>query len=134
MSEFHPILPDKLLFRGRELRKESTWPERRLWNCLRDRRLGGLKFRRQAAIGPFIVDYYCHEHRLVVELDGASHDGRGEYDRDREQYLQCENLHILRFHNDDVLRDVEPVLRAILLACGIDPELGSAVADSDLSE
>jgi very-short-patch-repair endonuclease len=78
MSEFHPILNDKQLFRGRDLRRDSTFPERRLWACLRAGRLCSLKFRRQFAIGRFTVDFYCHEHRLVIELDGASHDGRSE--------------------------------------------------------
>jgi very-short-patch-repair endonuclease len=57
-------------------------------------------------------------------LDGASHDGRGEYDLDREAYLKGQNLRVIRFGNDDVVRDLEEVLRAILLACGVDPVTG----------
>jgi very-short-patch-repair endonuclease len=121
MSEFHFNLPDKLLERGRELRRDSTFPERRLWSCLRGRRLGGLKFRRQHAVGPFIVDYYCHDQRLVVELDGESHNGQGEYDLARD-YLKSQGLRVIRFGDDDVLRDVDNVLRAILIACDIDPD------------
>jgi very-short-patch-repair endonuclease len=122
MSEFHSVLPDKLLARGRELRKDSTFPERRLWSCLRGRWLCGLKFRKQHSVGPFIVDFYCHDQRLVIELDGASHDGRGQYDVEREDYLKAQGLRVIRFSNDDVLRDIEPVLRAILIASGIDPD------------
>jgi very-short-patch-repair endonuclease len=123
MSEFHSILSDKLLFRGRRLRRDSTFPERRLWGCLRGGRLSGLKFRRQFAIGPYIVDY-CHEQRLVIELDGASHNDRGEYDLDRERYLKSQDVRVIRFSNDDVLQELDGVLRAILLACGIDPDMG----------
>ncbi len=126
MSEFHPITPDKLLFRGRKLRQESTFPERRLWNELRAGRLCGLKFRRQHPIGSFIVDFYCHAHRLVIGLDGDSHNDRGEYDLDREEFLAGQNLRILRFGNDDVLCDLEAVLRAILIACEIDPHTALA--------
>jgi len=125
MTEFHPILPDKLLFRGRELRKNSTFPEGRLWNAIRGGRLCGLKFRRQHAIGPFFADYYCHEQRLVIELDGASHNDQGRYNLDREEYLKPQDLRIIRFTNDQVLYDLESVVRAILVACGRDPETGS---------
>src|SRR4029079_12855579 len=122
MSEFHLKLTDELISRGRRLRQDSTYPERRLWSCLRGGRLCGLKFRRQFAIGPYMVDFYCHEHRLVIELDGASDNDRGRYDLGRERYLTSRGTRVIRFGNDDVLHDLEPVLRAILLACGIDPE------------
>ena len=59
-------------------------PERRLWALLRDRRLKGLKFRRQRPIGPFFADFCCLDPKLVVEVDGVSHDGRGDRDRARE--------------------------------------------------
>jgi len=131
MSEFHPITPDKLLFRGRKFRQESTIPERRLWNELRAGRLCGMKFRRQHPIGPFIVDFYCHENRLVIELDGDSHNDRGRYDLDREEFLKSQNLRVLRFGNDDVLHDLEAVLRAILLASWIDPHNGTALNKDD---
>jgi very-short-patch-repair endonuclease len=125
MSEFHPILPDKFLYRGRALRRDGTHPERQLWQCLRGGRLCGLKFRRQHAIGPFIVDFYCHAQRLAIELDGESHNGRGRYDLDREEYLRSQDVRVIRFSNDDVLRDLESVLRGILVACGIDPITGT---------
>jgi very-short-patch-repair endonuclease len=131
MSEFHPILNDNLLFRGRRLRHDSTYPERRLWSCLRGGPLCGLKFRRQFAIGPFIVDYYCHAQRLVIELDGASHNDRARYDLDREHYLQSQGVRVIRFHNDDVLQDLEAVLRGILVACGINPDTGETLHPSD---
>ena len=126
MSEFHPTLSDKQLVRGRELRKKSTFPERRLWNAIRAGRLCGIKFRRQHAIGAFFADFYCHEHRLGIELDGASHNDQGLYDLRREEYFRAQNLRVVRFSNDDVLHDLESVLRAILTACGGDPFTGSA--------
>ena len=68
--------------------------------------------------------FYCHEQRLVIELDGQSHDGQADYDRERESYLTSQNLRVIRFTNDDVLHDLEPVLQAILMACNIDPDTG----------
>jgi very-short-patch-repair endonuclease len=130
MSEFYPIVPDKLLFRGRKLRRDSTQPERKLWNCLRGGRLCGLKFRRQHPIEGFIVDFYCHLHRLVIELDGESHIDRGQSDLEREEILKSQRLRVIRFGNDDVLRDLEAVLRAILLACGIDPNSGGPLTEN----
>jgi len=97
MTEFHPIIPDKLLYRGRKLSRDSTFPERRLWNYLRNGQLCSLKFRRQHAIGPYTVDFYCHEHRLVIELDGQSHNDRGDCDLDRQRYLESQSLRILLF-------------------------------------
>ncbi len=97
-----------------------TGPERKLWSLLRGRRLGGLKFRRQAPIGPFIVDFFCAEKKLIVELDGASHADRGEYDRRRQVFLEKCGYRVLRIDNDEVLAaDVEPVLWGILRAVGV---------------
>jgi very-short-patch-repair endonuclease len=130
MSEFHSQLSEEQRARARVLRRESTFPERKLWNALRGSQLCGLKFRRQHPIGPFFVDYYCHDQRLAIELDGASHDNRGQYDLERERYLKSLNLRIVRFGNDDVLRDLDNVLRAILLACGLDPDTGEPLSST----
>jgi len=101
--------------RSRELRKSSTLPERRLWNLLRDRRLEGFKFRRQHAIGSYVVDYLCMAQRLVIEVDGRSHDDRYEQDKVRQVYLENEvGLRVFRVSNDDVLDDPEAVLHGIL--------------------
>ena len=106
--------------RARELRKKATFPERALWGLLRDRRLRGIKFRRQHCIGPYIADFYCQSHRLVVELDGRSHDDRGLADRERRNYLESvAGLHVVRFGNDDVLNDPESVILGLLKALGI---------------
>jgi very-short-patch-repair endonuclease len=130
MTEFHSIIPDKLLYRGRTLRRESTFPERKLWQTIRGEQLCGLKFRRQHAIGPFTVDFYCHEHRLVIELDGNSHIDQAKHDRQREEYLANERLTVLRFQNDDVLSDIESVLKAILVICQIDPLTGATLFEN----
>lgn len=91
--------------RARKLRKDAPVPERILWGMLRDRRLGGLKFRRQCAMGPYVVDYDCAEARLVVELDGMSHLGRAAADAKRTAYLKALGLHVMRVTNDELLAD-----------------------------
>ena len=107
--------------RARDLRVDATYPERRLWLLLRGRRLAGLKFVRQAPIEPFIVDFLCRECRLVVELDGGSHNGRAGCDHERQQFLEGLGLIILRVANDDVLGNIEGVLFSIVRAAGLDP-------------
>ena len=105
--------------RGRKLRENSTNPERLLWGQLRAGRLHNLKFRRQQPVGPFVVDFFCHQNKLVIELDGRSHDGRAAYDNARGQYLVREGFRVLRIDNDDVIQDMDAVLLGILKACGI---------------
>ena len=99
---------------ARELRVESTIPERVLWGLLRARRLGGLKFRRQVPFGAYVVDFYCAEHQLVVELDGHSHDGQGERDAKRSLYLESKGLRVIRVTNRELSSDPEAVARFIL--------------------
>jgi very-short-patch-repair endonuclease len=104
---------------ARRLRQNATIPERMLWNRLRGGALAGLKFRRQQPIGPYIVDFYCHEVALVVEVDGRSHDDRGNEDARREDFLrEQQRLQVLRVSNDDVLTETESVIFAILRAAG----------------
>jgi very-short-patch-repair endonuclease len=104
---------------ARRLRRNATIPERMLWNRLRGGRLAGLKFRRRQPIGPYIVDFFCHELALVVEVDGRSHDERGKEDFRRETFLrEQQRLQVLRVSNDDVLKETEAVLSAILRAAG----------------
>src|SRR5690606_3592673 len=107
------------LRRAKQLRREMTGPEKKLWSLLRDHRLRGLKFRRQQPIGSYIVDFFCSSAKLIVELDGDSHADRGEYDLTRQSFLENAGYRVLRISNDDVLdTDVEPVLWAILKAAG----------------
>ena len=90
-----------------------TNAEQLLCDEVRSRRFNGLKFRRQAPLGPYIVDFLCVEKRLVIELDGKSHEGRESYDERRTAYLAEHGLLVLRFPNDDVENDTEDVLRRI---------------------
>jgi len=106
----------EMIRRARSLRREMTIPERRLWWELRGRRALGEKFRRQAPIGRFIVDFVHFGARLVVELDGRSHDGRYEKDAERQAWLERQGFRVLRIANDDVLEDVETVVEAVLAA------------------
>jgi len=107
---------------ARYLRKNSTEAEVRLWSLLRRRQLGGLKFRRQAVIGPFIADFACFTPRLIVELDGSQHAG-SDYDARRDAWLAAQGYRVLRFWNEQVIRNRDGVARAILSAAGTD-ELG----------
>ncbi len=105
--------------RARELRANSTWPEKIVWGKLRAGRLGGLKFRRQHPIGPYVVDFFCHEIGLVVEIDGASHEDRAEKDRERAAYFEQQGLRVFRVTNADVMSDPEAVGMGIAKAAGV---------------
>ena len=89
---------------------------------LRNRRLNGLKFRRQVAIGHYVVDFFCTEVSLVVELDGESHAGQGEYDATRTRFLESQGLTVLRITNHDLIKDQEAAARAIIRAAQPSPQ------------
>ncbi len=101
--------------RARELRKRLTPAERILWESLRNKQLDGYKFRRQHPINRYIADFYCHELRLVVELDGAVHDNveQAEHDRGRSAVIGEFGIRILRFRNWEVVNDLQTVLAKI---------------------
>ncbi|QDT63703.1 endonuclease domain-containing protein [Calycomorphotria hydatis] len=105
---------------ARKLRKDSTGPERVLWQLLRDRRLEKLKFRRQVPFGPYIVDFICHGSLLIIELDGESHNDRGEDDKARQKWIEEQGYQVLRFSNDDILLDPEVIILEILKHAGKD--------------
>ena len=100
----------------RELRQNQTQTEETLWFALRNRQLAGKKFRRQHSFGTFIVDFYCHEHLLVIELDGSVHNTFGARlnDAEREAILCDMGLTVMRFPNNDVLYSMSKVLEKIL--------------------
>jgi len=106
-----------MLRRARQLRRDSTFPERLLWSRLRDRRCGGFKWRRQYAVGPYVVDFYCAAEQIVIELDGRSHDDQQAKDAHRQAYLELQGLRVLRITNDRLLRDLKGVVEAIWNAC-----------------
>jgi len=101
--------------RVRELRRNATEAEKVLWERLRGRRLQGLKFQRQFPIGPFVADFCCRERRIVVEADGEGHQTGAQVARDqgRDAYLRGQSYLVLRFTNDEILSDLENVLRKI---------------------
>jgi len=107
---------------ARALRRNSSDAERKMWRMLRDRRLGGVKFRRQVPIGPFIADFASTEHRLVLELDGGQH-AESAYDARRDRVLECEGWRVVRFWNNDVMKNSEGVLEIILQTLALTPTL-----------
>ena len=84
------------------LRNNSTSAEGLMWRVLKSRQTGGYKFRRQQGIGPFILDFYCPELRLCVELDGSSHDYKYEHDEERTAFLRQQGIRVLRYRNEQV--------------------------------
>src|SRR5690348_757343 len=92
--------------RARALRKQSTWAEKRLWRLLRSRRLAGYKFRRQQIASRFYLDFYCHEARLAVELDGSGHGfpEQQKHDQERDQLLAEQGILVKRIWNRQLLR------------------------------
>ena len=103
------IDPDKYK-RAVELRKEMTPAEKILWERLKASRLNGFHFRRQQIITGFIVDFYCHSARLIIEIDGPVHNIQKEYDAEREKVLEDRGFCILRFSNQDVVENIEDVV------------------------
>ena len=98
---------------AQRLRRELTPAEQALWNALRGRRVAGLRFRCQHAVGPFVLDFYCPAAQLVIEVDGAIHDQQVEQDAARTEHLEAYGYRVLRFRNDEVLTDLGAVLASI---------------------
>jgi len=113
--------PEKTKQRARSLRREMSLPEVLLWNALRTRP-NNLKFRRQHPIGPFVLDFYCLDRGLAVEVDGQSHDygSRPEQDLERDKWLNRQGIAVLRIAARDVLTDLDAVVRAIVSAAARD--------------
>jgi very-short-patch-repair endonuclease len=101
--------------RAQELRASHTDAERKLWLRLRDRRLNGVKFVRQASIGPYFADFACRASKLIVELDGSQH-ADSAHDEKRDAFLLSQGYSVLRFRNDDALRAIDDVCETILAA------------------
>ena len=103
-----PPIPQPKLRRARELRRELTIAERRVWEMLRNRRMLNLKFRRQHVVAGFIVDFYCAELRLVLEIDGSGHaiKMQSDYDTARTACLESRGLKVLRISNDSLREEI----------------------------
>ena len=106
---------------ARELRRRTTPTEDRLWTVVRRRQIGGLLFRRQDPIGPYIVDMVCHSARLVVEVDGEIHEQQQEYDAERDDYLRHMGFTVMRVTTERVLCDLNGVICEIRTACAAPP-------------
>ena len=110
----HPYNP-KLKQLSRELRKNMTDAEKLLWSKLRMKQLKGLMFSRQKPLGEYIADFYCHQAKLVIEVDGGQHfsDDSIEYDKIRDEFIGSMGLTVLRFTNTDVLKNIDGVIEVI---------------------
>jgi very-short-patch-repair endonuclease len=104
--------------RARRLRQEMSLPERLLWSRHR-RKPGGFKFRNQHPAGDYVVDFYCHEHRLVIEIDGITHDmgERPFVDEERDASFRARGLQVLRIAAREVLADPDAVAQSIVSHC-----------------
>jgi very-short-patch-repair endonuclease len=114
-DNLHNGATGKLYQYGRELRQELTQAEKMLWAELRSRKLNGLKFRRQHPIDKFVLDFYCHERKLAIELDGSIHDVKvnKDYDEARTVMLEGLGIYTLRFRNDEIVNNMGSVLQKI---------------------
>ena len=106
----------KLRDRARQLRNEQTDAEAKLWARLRARQISGVKFRRQHPIGPYVADFCCVEHRLIIEIDGGQHAEQMQSDQRRTAVLKLHGFRVLRFWNNEVLANIEAVLEQIYQA------------------
>ena len=93
-----------------KLRKVPTPAEKKLWAYLRRNKLNGVNFRRQHAIGNFIVDFVSVKKKLVIELDGSQHLEQAEYDVERSRYFESQGYKVIRFWNDQVMNDINGVI------------------------
>lgn len=107
---------------AQENRSNPTEAEKRLWYFLRKRNVGGYKFRRQHVIDNYIVDFYCKEKLLIIEVDGDEHKNNKTYDEIRTRYLESKGFRVLRFWNSEVYNEIENVLE--LIAKTVAPPLG----------
>ena len=107
----------KKFAQARRMRKSPAVTEDLLWELLRDRRLDGIKFRRQVPVGRYIADFVCFRHRLIVEADGPFHEDSFS-DAQRDEWLVGRGFHVLRFKNADVWERREQVIDAVLKATG----------------
>ena len=120
MESHHRPIPRHRLRHAKAMRHIATDAEKKLWRLLRSRQLDEVKFRRQAPIADYIVDFACHEKRLVVEVDGGQHaDNAKDVERDRR--LAAAGYRVLRFWNNDVLGNPNGVLEAIVAELSSSP-------------
>ena len=107
--------PESSFVKAKKLRENMTEAEKTLWEFLKNDQLEGFKFRRQHPVHLFIVDFYCHKLKLVIEIDGEYHDTKEqkELDNTRTELLKFQDLHVIRFTNEEVLNNIDAVVTAI---------------------
>ena len=110
----------RLIEYAKQMRREMTAPERRLWLRLRAKRLGGAKFRRQQVIGRYIADFACRSPMLIVEVDGETHAQSAQWDSVRTAFFGTRGCRVLRFLNAEVMGNLEGVLMSISAALDAD--------------
>ncbi|MER8728006.1 endonuclease domain-containing protein [Mesorhizobium sp. M1027] len=117
----HDLVPSRRRKNAKSMRRGMTDAELKLWNELRAHRLMGMSFRRQVPIGPHIIDFACSTHSLIIEVDGSQHADPESVQRDeaRSAYLNASGWTILRFWNDDVVRDIDNVCQHIVIVAGL---------------
>ena len=115
LRKYNPRLPEELKARIRELRQKATDPEQLMWKLLRNRAVHDVKFRRQHPVASYILDFYCHEAKLAIELDGSQHleEKQAKYDEGRAKILEEQGIKVIRFWNSDVTNKTEEVLNVI---------------------
>lgn len=109
----HKRTTKKIFARAKELSRNQTPAEMKLWTHLRAHRVGDIHFRRQHAIGSYIVDFAAPRKKLIIELDGSQHLEQEEYDIERTAFLNSQGYKVLRFWNNDVMNNIEGVLSVI---------------------
>ena len=105
--------PDYVVELARDLRNNLTDSERLLWERLKGKQISGCKFRCQHPIHRYILDFYCHEKLLAIEIDGDTHKDRKDYDEYRDDYLKSIGIQTLRFSNHDVMKYIDTVISKI---------------------
>jgi very-short-patch-repair endonuclease len=108
---------------ARDLRKNPTIAEQKLWSYLRQKQIGKHRFRRQVPVDHYIVDFLCFEKRLIIEVDGGQHAEQEERDNERTSWLERQGFHVLRFWNNEVLGNIEGVVGEIAKALANPPHL-----------
>ena len=111
----HKRTTPKTFARAKELHRNMTLAEVKLWARLRAHRLEGVHFRNQHAIGKYIVDFCAPRKKLIIELDGGQHLEQELYDKERTAYLESKGYKVLRLWNNDVINDIEGAIRAIII-------------------
>lgn len=111
--------------KSRQLRKNMTSQERKLWSIIRERRFFGCRFRRQFPIGSYIVDFVCREKKIIIEIDGGQHNEKQniEYDNKRTEFLKSEGFQVIRFWNNDVDSNMDGVYERLKEVFKIDDKI-----------